>query len=67
MDQSNLSSIYSGKDRDIFYKWLKEGVEGAEGMPLNVQVIGLPWKEELVLRVMEELQNRVKPNFKLQI
>ncbi len=62
-----MSSLYPGKERDIFYKWLKEGVEGAEGMPLNVQVIGLPWKEELVLRVMEELQDQVKPNFKLQI
>ena len=66
-DQSKLSSLYPGKDTDIFYEWVKDGVQGAEGMPLNVQVIGLPWKEEMVLRVMQELQNRVKPNFKLEI
>jgi Asp-tRNA(Asn)/Glu-tRNA(Gln) amidotransferase A subunit family amidase len=51
----------------MVYEWLKEGLVGAEGMPLNVQVIGLPWKEELVLRVMQELEAKAQPNLKLQI
>jgi hypothetical protein len=60
-------SGYPGKETDMVYEWLKEGLAGAEGMPLNVQVIGLPWKEELVLRVMQELEAKAEPNLKLQI
>ncbi len=29
------------------------------GLPLNVQVIGRPWQEELVLHVMKLLQDNV--------
>ena len=42
------------------YGWVKEGTKGAQGMPLNVQIIGRPWNEELVLRAMIELQGKVK-------
>ena len=66
-DQADLESNYPGKETDIVYEWLKEGLQGAEGMPINVQVIGLPWKEEMVLRVMQELQSRATPDLKLQI
>ena len=66
-DQADLESDYPGKETDIVYEWLKEGLQGAEGMPINVQVIGLPWKEEMVLRVMQELQSRATPDLKLQI
>lgn len=38
------------------YGWAKEGTQGAVGMPLNVQLIGRPWDEELVLRSMMELE-----------
>jgi hypothetical protein len=32
-----------------------------------VQVIGLPWKEEVVLRVMQELQEKAQPDLKLEV
>lgn len=32
---------------------------GAEGLPVNVQVVGLPYQEELVLRVMKELEDDI--------
>ena len=38
------------------YGWVKDGSKGAQGMFLNVQVIGRPWSEELVLNVMKELE-----------
>ena len=41
---------------DILYKLIKSGTEGAVGLPLNVQVIGKPWHEEMVLGVMKELE-----------
>lgn len=58
---------YPDAKTDRVYGWIREAVEGCEGMPLSVQVIGLPWKEELVLRVMQELQESAKPDLKLCI
>ena len=43
--------------RDLIYEWAKQGSTGALGMPLNVQVIGKPWQEEMVLAVMKELDS----------
>ena len=59
-DQLRLESEYPGRESDLVYGWLKEGTRGAEGMPLNVQVVGRPWTEELVLRVMRELEDEMK-------
>ena len=66
-DQADMALGYPGAETDLTYEWLREAVEGCEGMPLNVQVIGLPWKEEVVLRVMQELQEKAKPELKLAI
>ncbi len=54
-DQAALDD-YPGREVDLVYGYVKEGTRGATGMPLNVQVVGRPWTEELVLRVMRELQ-----------
>ncbi|XP_052237439.1 vitamin D3 hydroxylase-associated protein-like [Dreissena polymorpha] len=35
-------------------------MQGTEGLPVNVQVVGLPYQEELVLRVMSELDKSLK-------
>ena len=40
---------------DILYNVVREGTKGAVGLPLNVQVVGKPWHEEMVLAVMKEL------------
>lgn len=42
---------------DILYNVVREGTKGAIGLPLNVQVIGKPWQEEMVLAVMKELDS----------
>ena len=41
---------------DILYDLIRSGTKGAIGLPLNVQVIGKPWHEEMVLHVMKELE-----------
>ena len=41
---------------DILHRLIHSGTQGAIGLPLNVQVIGKPWHEEMVLRVMKELE-----------
>ena len=58
-DQEALKN-YPGKEKDLLHGWVKEGTKGAQGMSLNVQVIGRPWTEELVLRVMKELEENTK-------
>ena len=38
----------------------KVATQGAAGLPLNVQVIGRPWQEEVILRVMREIETAVQ-------
>ena len=45
---------------DILYKLIRSGTKGGIGLPLNVQVIGKPWHEEMVLHVMKELETLAK-------
>ena len=45
---------------DILYKIIRNGTKGAVGLPLNVQVVGKPWHEEMVLHVMSELETAAK-------
>ena len=33
---------------------------GSEGLPVNVQCVGLPFQEELVLRLMKEIELGLK-------
>ena len=56
---------YPDAKTDLAYGWKREALEGCEAMPLSVQVIGLPWKKELVLRVMQESQEKAKSDYKL--
>ena len=51
---------YPGFETDYTFGWIKESTKGGLGLPLSVQVVGLPWNEELVLRVMKELENAAK-------
>ena len=53
--QSQAKMKYYPTD-DILYKLIRSGTKGAIGLPLNVQVIGKPWHEEAVLRIMKELE-----------
>ncbi len=39
------------------YKYIKEGSKNSVGMPLAVQVVGRRYNEELILRLMKELES----------
>ena len=52
---------------DLLYKVIKAGTESANSgrqsavsLPLNVQVIGKPWEEEMVLHAMEVMERLAK-------
>ena len=48
---------YPGYRQDVLCGLIKDGgSSGTVGLPLNVQVVGRPWQEELVLHVMETLE-----------
>ena len=42
--------------RDAVFKLIREGTEGAAGMPIGVQMAGRPLQEELVLNIMGQLE-----------
>ena len=45
------------KSGDYCFTRIQRACKGAAGMPLNLQVIGRPFHEELVLHAMKELDN----------
>jgi len=58
-DEAAMES-YPKPSEDILFKLVREGASAnTVGLPLNVQVIGRPWQEELVLHVMKLLQDNV--------
>ncbi|XP_051802956.1 vitamin D3 hydroxylase-associated protein-like isoform X3 [Acanthochromis polyacanthus] len=55
---------YQGIYQDEYDKFFKEAVTGAEGLPVAVQCVALPWQEELCLRFMKEVEQLVKQSRK---
>ncbi|CAD8189600.1 unnamed protein product [Paramecium octaurelia] len=55
-----------GKERtiDLVYVMMNQNMQNAQGLPVNVQVISYPNQEEMVLRVMKEIEGVVKFNEK---
>ena len=55
-DVSKLARYDTG---DYMSEWVREDQAGSKGLPVCVQVAGLRWQEELVLRVMKVIQEGV--------
>uniref|UniRef100_A0A3B3VQK8 Fatty-acid amide hydrolase 1 n=1 Tax=Poecilia latipinna TaxID=48699 RepID=A0A3B3VQK8_9TELE len=55
-DLKHLKGLY----QDTWEKMHKEAVSGAEGLPVAVQCVALPWQDELCLRFMKEVEQLVK-------
>ena len=49
------------KQRDSWTKKFNEFMIGAKGLPVNVQLFARPYDDELVLRVMKELEVYIQP------
>jgi len=52
-DEENMKDYPSSGD--FCFSRIQNACKGAAGMPLNLQVIGKPFQEELVLHVMKEV------------
>ncbi|XP_061593608.1 vitamin D3 hydroxylase-associated protein-like [Cololabis saira] len=55
---------FKGNYQDTWDKLFKEAVTGAEGLPVGVQCVALPWQDELCLRFMKEVERLVEQNRK---
>ncbi|KAL1023154.1 hypothetical protein UPYG_G00037050 [Umbra pygmaea] len=58
-DEEELQN-YKGNYGDIYDKIFKNAVTGAEGLPVSVQCVALPWQDELCLRFMREVESLVR-------
>ncbi|NXK06372.1 VDHAP protein, partial [Herpetotheres cachinnans] len=54
-DEEELK-LYQGCCDDPWDRTLKQAVAGAVGLPVAVQCVALPWREELCLRLMKEVE-----------
>ncbi|NXE09569.1 FAAH1 hydrolase, partial [Lophotis ruficrista] len=54
-DEEELK-LYQGCCDDPWDQILKQAVAGAVGLPVAVQCVALPWREELCLRLMKEVE-----------
>ncbi|XP_029888418.1 vitamin D3 hydroxylase-associated protein-like [Aquila chrysaetos chrysaetos] len=54
-DEEELK-LYQGYCDDPWDRTLKQAVAGAVGLPVAVQCVALPWREELCLRFMKEVE-----------
>ncbi|XP_052521739.1 fatty-acid amide hydrolase 1-like isoform X2 [Tympanuchus pallidicinctus] len=57
-DEKELKN-YQGYFRDWWDRGLATAFSSAEGMPVAVQCVALPWQEELCLRFMKEVETLV--------
>ena len=51
---------YESATVDAFSAKAAQTVAGSEGLPVGVQVAALPYRDEMVLRVMKELESRIR-------
>ncbi|XP_054908534.1 fatty-acid amide hydrolase 1 [Poeciliopsis prolifica] len=58
-DEEDLKH-FKGLYQDTWDKRHKLAVSGAEGLPVAVQCVALPWQDELCLRFMKEVEELVK-------
>ncbi|XP_077996177.1 vitamin D3 hydroxylase-associated protein-like [Glandiceps talaboti] len=57
-DEDNLESHFVVED--TYDQMAKEACTGSVGLPVGVQCVALPWREELCLRLMKEIETAVK-------
>jgi Asp-tRNA(Asn)/Glu-tRNA(Gln) amidotransferase A subunit family amidase len=52
--------VYEPSCSDLFTKCVQDSMKGSEGLPIGIQVVGLPWKEELVVKTMKTIYGLLK-------
>ncbi|KAI0239957.1 hypothetical protein LSAT2_009333 [Lamellibrachia satsuma] len=58
--EEDLRNMKDYATPDPWHAVPKKNMPGSVGLPVNVQVVTLPWRDELCLRVMKDLQEALK-------
>lgn len=58
--------FYSDNINDSFTKCLDNNMKNSAGLPVGIQVCGLPWKDELVMKIMSEIESEIKEDFRCE-
>ncbi|KAI0239955.1 Fatty-acid amide hydrolase 1 [Lamellibrachia satsuma] len=58
--EEDLQNMKDYATPDPWHAVPKKNMPGSVGLPVNVQVATLPWRDELCLRVMKDLQEALK-------
>lgn len=59
-DEVDMANYPSFTKPNKAYRLLKKDMKGTVGLPVSVQVVTLPWQDELCLRIMSDLEKAVK-------
>lgn len=54
-DLNDMENNYPTNE-DFLYKLVKKATKDTLNFPIGVQVIGLPWQEELVMHTMKQIE-----------
>ncbi len=54
---------YKSKINDFITRDLDKIMKGSKGLPVGVQVVALPWNDELLIEVMKLIENGVEETF----
>lgn len=52
--------FYNSKYNMIFEGEMRKLMANSEGLPVGVQVVGMPWRDEAVLEIMKEIEDDIK-------
>jgi fatty acid amide hydrolase len=59
--------VYESRFNDKIAKSLKENIIGSKGLPVGIQIVGIPFKDELVLEVMQNIEGKAKFNKQFEL
>ena len=60
LDGEDDPNSYADDHNDAFTAKIRDDIQGSVGMPLVVQVIALPYRDELALGVMKVIEDELQ-------
>jgi len=59
-DEAAMDNYPMHTEMNANYGRVKQAMKGIVGLPINVQVVTLPWQDELCLRIMRDIETGLK-------
>jgi len=58
---------YVSENNDVITKFFRKAVGDGIGMPIGIQIASYPYNDEVIVRIMKELQERINFDFKMNL